>query len=215
MQGLGEFWSPSPGIWSWQEPSGNRNIRQSWLETGWGLSPVGNVRGPEIKGWMQKELSADGASRGQQGVFQRNPLKFKKCICWQRKWTQHEQLCMTSHNISDYESFLSAFHFLLFFLFITFIFCSLVLLLFHWKILHRLIWISSKSLYGLFPFHSIFTLWLVPRFVSDSYNGMGQLGKIQTEAQNSMLLIKMNAMGPSTAVATVYEVSSGREGIGV
>ena len=44
---------------------------------------------------------------------------------------------------------------------------------------------------------------------------MGQLGKIQTEAQNSMLLIKMNAMGPSTAVATVYEVSSGREGIGV
>lgn len=64
-------------------------------------------------------------------------------------------------------------------------------------------------------FHSIFSLWLVPRFVSDSYSGMGQLGKIQTEAQNSMLLTKMNAMGPSTAVATEYDVSSGREGIGV
>lgn len=41
------------------------------------------------------------------------------------------------------------------------------------------------------------------------------LGKIQTEAQNSMLLIKINAMGSSTAVAALYEVLQGREGIGV
>ena len=36
---------------------------------------------------------------------------------------------------------------------------------------------------------------------------MDQLGKIQTEAQNRMLLIKINAMGSSAAVAAVYEVS--------
>lgn len=68
-----------------------------------------------------KGLNAEGAFSwwGQQGPA-RNLSKesFKiqtMCICWQRKWTQHEQLCMTSpHNSSDYESFLSAFHFLLF-----------------------------------------------------------------------------------------------------
>lgn len=36
---------------------------------------------------------------------------------------------------------------------------------------------------------------------------MLQLGKIQTEAQNIMLFIKINEMSSSTAVAAVYEVS--------
>lgn len=114
MQGLGEFWSPSPGIWSWQEPSGNRNIRQSWSETGWELPPIGNVRGPEIKGWMQK-LSADGASRGQQGIFQRNPLKFKKCVFVGRE-NEHSMnnyvwLLLTTSPTMNHPSLLSVFYF--------------------------------------------------------------------------------------------------------
>ena len=159
-----------------------------------------------------KGLNAEGAFswpiRGQQGIFQRNPLKFKKCVFVGREnedsVNNYVWLLLTTSLTMNHSCLLSIFYF---FPFITFIFHSLVLFLFLWKILQRQIWISSNSLYGFFPFHSIFTLWLVHRFVSGSYDGMVQLGKIQTEAQNRMLLIKINAMGSSAAVAAVYEVS--------
>lgn len=82
---------------------------------GWGLQP-------EWQRAWEKGLNAKGAFswlvlQGTTKILSKRSFKMKKktCIYWQRKWTQHGQLCMTSpYNIFDYESFLFLFHYLLF-----------------------------------------------------------------------------------------------------